>query len=64
MKKFSVLQVREIDQEVSLNSEPDQPKDVKQTAAVDLISRLNNFRSYSDAGNLKGDFSSSLKFSC
>ncbi|XP_059287524.1 uncharacterized protein LOC132040712 isoform X3 [Lycium ferocissimum] len=29
-------------------------KDAKQTAAVDVISRLNNSRSYSDSGSVKG----------
>ncbi|KAL0376839.1 UNVERIFIED_CONTAM: hypothetical protein Scaly_0801500 [Sesamum calycinum] len=48
-----IKRVREIRQEVYVETEQIQQKDVKQTAAVDLISRLNNFRSNSDAGSMK-----------
>lgn len=48
-----IRRVREIKQEAYIKPEPVQQKDIKQTAAVDLITRLNNFRSYSDTGSLK-----------
>ncbi|XP_057772353.1 uncharacterized protein LOC130991917 isoform X2 [Salvia miltiorrhiza] len=48
-----IKRVREIGEGVYVETEQMQQKDVKQTAAVDLISRLNNFRSYSDAGSNK-----------
>ncbi|CAL5337344.1 unnamed protein product [Camellia sinensis] len=48
-----IRRVREIKQEAYIEPEPVQQKDIKQTAAVDLITRLNNFRSYSDPGSLK-----------
>ncbi|KAI8009502.1 hypothetical protein ACSBR2_012973 [Camellia fascicularis] len=48
-----IRRVREIKQEAYIEPEPVQQKDIKQTAAVDLITRLNNFRSYSDTGSLK-----------
>ncbi|KAL6522823.1 hypothetical protein OROHE_016670 [Orobanche hederae] len=48
-----IKRVREIGQDVNVETEQLQQKDVKQTAAVDLITRLNNFRSNSDAGSMK-----------
>uniref|UniRef100_A0A5B6Z6X2 Transmembrane protein n=1 Tax=Davidia involucrata TaxID=16924 RepID=A0A5B6Z6X2_DAVIN len=48
-----IKRVREIEQESYVEPEPVQQKDTKQTAAVDLMSRLNNFRSFSDAASLK-----------
>ncbi|KAL3812403.1 hypothetical protein ACJIZ3_013671 [Penstemon smallii] len=48
-----IKRVREIRREVNVESDQVQQKDLKQTAAVDLISRLNNFRSNSDSGSLK-----------
>ncbi|KAH6816110.1 transmembrane protein [Perilla frutescens var. hirtella] len=48
-----IQRVREIGQDIYIETEQIQQKDVKQTAAVDLISRLNNFRSYTDAGSNK-----------
>ncbi|PIN01812.1 hypothetical protein CDL12_25683 [Handroanthus impetiginosus] len=48
-----IRRVREIGQNVYVETDQIQQKDVKQTAAVDLISRLNNFRSYSDSGSTK-----------
>ncbi|XP_051127554.1 uncharacterized protein LOC127249005 [Andrographis paniculata] len=50
-----IRRVREIREEEHAEAEEIQQKDVKvkQTAAVDLISRLNNFRSYSDPGSVK-----------
>ncbi|KAK6161183.1 hypothetical protein DH2020_004564 [Rehmannia glutinosa] len=48
-----IKRVREIGQDVHVETEQIQQKDIKQTAAVDLISRLNNFRSNSDAGSMK-----------
>lgn len=50
-----IKRVRQIREEAYSETEQVQQKDVKvkQTAAVDLISRLNNFRSYSDAGSVK-----------
>ncbi|KAL6519842.1 hypothetical protein OROMI_032736 [Orobanche minor] len=47
-----IKRVREIGQDVDVETELQQ-KDVKQTAAVDLITRLNNFRSNSDPGSMK-----------
>ncbi|KAL8479701.1 hypothetical protein ACS0TY_026577 [Phlomoides rotata] len=51
-----IRRVREIRQDVNVETEQIQQKDVKQTAAVDLISRLNNFRSNSDTGSIRGMF--------
>ncbi|KAL1535652.1 hypothetical protein AAHA92_28408 [Salvia divinorum] len=48
-----IKRVREIGEDVYVETEQILQKDAKQTAAVDLISRLNNFRSYSDAGSNK-----------
>ncbi|KZV34035.1 hypothetical protein F511_02808 [Dorcoceras hygrometricum] len=48
-----IRRVREIGKDVSIETELVKQRDVKQTAAEDLISRLNNFRSYSDVGNVK-----------
>ncbi|KAM7488414.1 hypothetical protein LguiB_025898 [Lonicera macranthoides] len=48
-----IKRVKEIANEAYQEPEPGQQKDAKQTAAVDLISRLNNFRSNSDASSLK-----------
>ncbi|XP_075478401.1 uncharacterized protein LOC142519330 isoform X2 [Primulina tabacum] len=48
-----IRRVREIGKDVSVETESVKQKDVKQTAAEDLISKLNNFRSYSEAGNVK-----------
>ncbi|CAK9167385.1 unnamed protein product [Ilex paraguariensis] len=48
-----IKRVREIEEEAHVEPEPVQQKDTKQSAAVDLISRLNNVRSYSDAGSQK-----------
>lgn len=53
-KIYSFQKVKEIANEAYQEPEPGQQKDAKQTAAVDLISRLNNFRSNSDASSLKG----------
>ncbi|CAA3009229.1 uncharacterized protein LOC111391656 [Olea europaea subsp. europaea] len=50
-----IKRVREIEKEAYVGTEPVPKRDSKQTAAADLISRLNNFHSYSDAGNVKGD---------
>lgn len=50
-----LCQVREIGEDAYVETAQVVQKDVKQGAAVDLISRLNNFRSYSDAGSNKGD---------
>ncbi|XAR62704.1 hypothetical protein NMG60_11017559 [Bertholletia excelsa] len=41
-----IRRVREIEQEAYVEPEQVEQKDTKQTAAVDLITRLNNFRSY------------------
>ncbi|KAK2967939.1 hypothetical protein RJ640_010549 [Escallonia rubra] len=49
-----IKRVREIEKEARVESVPVQHKDTKQTAAVDLMSRLNNFRSSTDAASLKG----------
>ncbi|KAK3019087.1 hypothetical protein RJ639_004956 [Escallonia herrerae] len=48
-----IKRVREIEKEARVESLPVQQKDTKQTAAVDLMSRLNNFRSSTDAASLK-----------
>ncbi|KAL6548265.1 hypothetical protein OROGR_008686 [Orobanche gracilis] len=48
-----IKRVREIAQDIDVETEQLQQKDVKQTAAVDLITRLNNFRSNSDSGSMK-----------
>ncbi|KAG6395266.1 hypothetical protein SASPL_145907 [Salvia splendens] len=48
-----IKRVREIGEDVYVETEQIPQKDAKQTAAVDLRSRLNNFRSYSDAGSNK-----------
>ncbi|KAI3469874.1 hypothetical protein Pfo_026537 [Paulownia fortunei] len=48
-----IKRVREISQDAYVETEQIEQKDIKQTAAVDLISRLNNFHSYSDAGSTK-----------
>ncbi|KAK4358157.1 hypothetical protein RND71_023767 [Anisodus tanguticus] len=45
--------VKEIQKEAHVETDPVQQKDAKQTAAVDLISRLNNYRSYSDSSSVK-----------
>ncbi|PWA91930.1 hypothetical protein CTI12_AA085810 [Artemisia annua] len=46
-----IKRVREIEREGREEVESGQGKDAKQTAALDLISRLNNHRSYSDSDN-------------
>ncbi|XP_070041917.1 uncharacterized protein LOC107793149 [Nicotiana tabacum] len=48
-----IKRVKEIRKEAYGEPDPVQQKDAKQTAAVDLISRLNNYRSYSDSGSVK-----------
>uniref|UniRef100_A0A5B6Z5S5 Uncharacterized protein n=1 Tax=Davidia involucrata TaxID=16924 RepID=A0A5B6Z5S5_DAVIN len=48
-----IKRVREIEQESYVEPELVKQKDTKQTAAVDLMSRLNNFHSYSDAASLR-----------
>nr|XP_043610579.1 uncharacterized protein LOC122582272 [Erigeron canadensis] len=48
-----IKRVREIEREAREEVETGQEKDAKQSAALDLISRLNNHRSYSDADNQK-----------
>ncbi|KAL3507472.1 hypothetical protein ACH5RR_032854 [Cinchona calisaya] len=48
-----IKRVREIEKEAHVEPEAVKQKDNKQAAAVDLVSRLNNIRSYSDAGSLK-----------
>ncbi|XP_076959762.1 uncharacterized protein LOC143635941 [Bidens hawaiensis] len=48
-----IKRVREIEREGHEEVETVQEKDAKQSAALDLISRLNNHRSYSDADNQK-----------
>ncbi|KAI3826661.1 hypothetical protein L1987_00712 [Smallanthus sonchifolius] len=48
-----IKRVREIEREAHEEVETVQEKDAKQSAALDLISRLNNHRSYSDADNQK-----------
>ncbi|KAG6393445.1 hypothetical protein SASPL_147686 [Salvia splendens] len=54
IKRVSIVTVREIGEDLYVETEQILQKDAKQTAAVDLRSRLNNFRSYSDAGSNKG----------
>ncbi|KAI5672586.1 hypothetical protein M9H77_12950 [Catharanthus roseus] len=51
-----IRRVREIEKEAYGEPEAVPQKDTKQTAAVDLVSRLNNFRSYSDPGSIKGNY--------
>ncbi|XP_071721381.1 uncharacterized protein [Rutidosis leptorrhynchoides] len=48
-----IKRIREIEREGRDEVESVQEKDGKQSAALDLISRLNNHRSYSDADNQK-----------
>ncbi|KAH7856908.1 hypothetical protein Vadar_006778 [Vaccinium darrowii] len=48
-----IRRVREIQQEVYIKPEAVEQKETKQATAVDLISRLNHFRSYTDSGSLK-----------
>ncbi|KAH7859146.1 hypothetical protein Vadar_032197 [Vaccinium darrowii] len=48
-----IKRVREIQQEVYVKPEAVEQRDTKQATAVDLISRLNNFRSYTDSGSMK-----------
>ncbi|XP_060179234.1 uncharacterized protein LOC132609335 [Lycium barbarum] len=48
-----IKRVKEIQKEAYVELDPVQQKDAKQIAAVDLISRLNNYRSYSDSGSMK-----------
>ena len=48
--------MKEIEKEAHVEPEAVKQKDTKQGAASDLVSRLNNLRSYSDAGSLKGNF--------
>ncbi|KAI3683361.1 hypothetical protein L1987_83864 [Smallanthus sonchifolius] len=48
-----IKRVREIEREAHEEVETVQEKDAKQSAALDLISRLNNHWSYSDADNQK-----------
>ncbi|GJV95901.1 reverse transcriptase domain-containing protein [Tanacetum coccineum] len=48
-----IKRIREIEREGREEVESGQGKDAKQTAALDLISRLNNHRSYSDSDNQK-----------
>lgn len=48
-----IKRVREIEKEAYGEPERVEQKDTKQTAAVNLVSRLNNFRSYSDPGSIK-----------
>lgn len=48
-----IRRVREIQREAYIELEAAQEKVTKQSAAVDLISRLNNYRSNSDAGSVK-----------
>ncbi|KAJ8547165.1 hypothetical protein K7X08_010751 [Anisodus acutangulus] len=48
-----IKRVKEIQKEANVEPDPVLQKDAKQTAAVDLISRLNNYRSYSDSGSVK-----------
>ncbi|KAJ8547845.1 hypothetical protein K7X08_021081 [Anisodus acutangulus] len=55
------LQMKEIQKEAHVETDPVQQKDAKQTAAVDLISRLNNYRSYSDSSSVKGGVSSGIE---
>ncbi|CAK7327331.1 unnamed protein product [Dovyalis caffra] len=48
-----IKRVKEIEQEAYAEPETVQPKDIKQTAAVDLSKRLQDFRSLNDASGLK-----------
>ncbi|VFR01565.1 unnamed protein product [Cuscuta campestris] len=48
-----IKRVKEIEEEAYIESEAVERKDGKQGAAVNLISRINNFRSYSDANGIK-----------
>ncbi|GAA0148960.1 hypothetical protein Leryth_002713 [Lithospermum erythrorhizon] len=48
-----IQRVKEIEMEAYVEPEAGQQGETKQTVAVDLISRLNNKHSYSDAGNMK-----------
>ncbi|KAL8048282.1 hypothetical protein ABFX02_07G054000 [Erythranthe guttata] len=48
-----IRRVREITEDEYVGIEEIEAKDVKQTAAMDLVSRLNNYRSYSDSGSTK-----------
>ncbi|VFQ63299.1 unnamed protein product [Cuscuta campestris] len=48
-----IKRVKEIEEEAYIESEAVEHKDGKQGAAVNLISRINNFRSYSDANGIK-----------
>ncbi|KAL2530266.1 hypothetical protein Fot_23463 [Forsythia ovata] len=51
--KDLIKRVREIEEEAYVETQPVPKKDAKQTAAADLISRLNNFHSNSDAGSVR-----------
>ncbi|KAK8511224.1 hypothetical protein V6N11_046543 [Hibiscus sabdariffa] len=54
MQPFKLIErVKEIQQEAYVNPEINQPKDAKQTVAVDLSKRLQDFRSLNDASSLK-----------
>lgn len=55
-KIFPLFKVREIQQEVYVKPEAVEQKETKQATAVDLISRLNNFRSSTDSGSMKGNY--------
>ncbi|CAH9091774.1 unnamed protein product [Cuscuta epithymum] len=48
-----IKRVKEIENEAYIEAEPAEHKDAKQGAAVNLVSRINNFRSYSDASGIK-----------
>ncbi|XP_031110763.1 uncharacterized protein LOC116014934 isoform X2 [Ipomoea triloba] len=49
-----IKRVKEIENEAYIEVEPlEHNKDVKQGAAVDLITRMNNIRSYSEASGMK-----------
>ncbi|MFQ6632595.1 hypothetical protein Gotur_009399 [Gossypium turneri] len=48
-----IKRVKEIQREAYTEPETIQPKDAKQTAAVDLSKRLQDFRSINDASSLK-----------
>nr|GMD59809.1 Translation initiation factor IF-2 like [Ipomoea batatas] len=50
-----IKRVKEIENEAYIEAEPLEHKDVKQGAAVDLITRMNNIRSYSEASGMKGN---------
>ena len=62
-KNISFFQVREIEHEAYIKPKSVEQKEAKQAAAVDLISRLSNYRSYSDSGNLKGNYPITLSHS-